>query len=153
MRQEVRAAMAQEAAPSRLTANIYDTPGGESYVVEIPVPGLESEEITLEVDPFSLVVRTEPRSEENEAGRTYIHREHSSEAQSRVFEFPMEIDTDNVQATLSNGMLRIRLPKAAAGRRKVVRIIPETGRSPAGGQAQTGGQAKGSAQAPQSGGR
>jgi HSP20 family molecular chaperone IbpA len=41
---------------------------------------------------------------------------------SRVFEFPTELDTDNVRATLENGMLRIRVPKAAAARRRVIRV-------------------------------
>lgn len=121
MRQEVRATMVPDSAPSRLTANIYETGGGDAYVVEIPVPGLESEEIVIEVDPFTLTVRTEPRQAED-AGRKYIQREQSVGPMSRVFDFPMEIDPDNVQATLERGILRIRVPKAAAGRRKVIRV-------------------------------
>jgi HSP20 family molecular chaperone IbpA len=41
---------------------------------------------------------------------------------SRIFEFPMELDTDNVQATLENGVLKIHLPKAGAARRRVVKV-------------------------------
>jgi HSP20 family molecular chaperone IbpA len=39
-----------------------------------------------------------------------------------VFEFPTDIDTDNVRATLENRMLRIRVPQAVAGRRKVIPV-------------------------------
>ena len=46
----------------------------------------------------------------------------SFEPRSRVFEFPTEIDTDDVRTTLENGLLRIRVPKAVAGRWKVIRV-------------------------------
>jgi HSP20 family molecular chaperone IbpA len=35
---------------------------------------------------------------------------------SPIFEFPWILNTDNVRATLENGILKIRAPKAAAGR-------------------------------------
>ena len=87
-------------ATSRLRANVYETAGGETYVLEIPVPGLTRDEIVIEVEVDSLTVRTEPRQDEAEA----------------------EIDTDNVRASLENGMLKIRVPKAAAPRRRVIRV-------------------------------
>ena len=125
MRQEVRATMAQQPATTALPANIYETAGGDAYVLEVAVPGLESSEIVLEADAYSLVVRTEPRQDEGDTGRKYLLRERPSGPISRVFDFPVEIDTDGIQATLENGILRIRVPKAAAGRRKVIRIAPQ----------------------------
>jgi len=133
MRQEVRATMAPAPAPPRLPANIYETPGGEAYVLEVAVPGLESSEIVIEADVETVVVRTEPRRDDAEAGRKYLQREQASSPMSRVFEFPTEIDTDNIEATLDNGILRIRVPKAAAGRRKVIRVTPGRPASQEGG--------------------
>jgi HSP20 family molecular chaperone IbpA len=43
---------------------------------------------------------------------------------SRVFEFPCEINTDEVEAHLEFGVLKVRAPKAAAGRHKEIRIHP-----------------------------
>lgn len=105
-----------------LKADIYETAGGDAYVLEIPVPGLRADEIVIEVDPHSLIVSTEPRDTEADSGRKYLQREPSTRPMSRVFDFPVEIDTDNVQATLENGILRVRVLKAAAGRRKVIRV-------------------------------
>ena len=113
--------MAPEAT-SRLRANVYETAGGETYVIEIPVPGLTQDEILIEVEVDSLTVRTEPRQDEAEAGRHYFQRDQVTEPMSRIFEFPTEIDTDNVRASLENGMLKIRVPKAAAARRRVIRV-------------------------------
>src|SRR5438874_923832 len=33
--------------PPRLPADVYETAGGEAYVLEIPVPGLSAEDITI----------------------------------------------------------------------------------------------------------
>jgi HSP20 family protein len=113
--------MAPEAT-SRLRANVYETVGGETYVLEIPVPGLTQDEIVIEVEVDTVTVRTEPRQDEAEAGRNYLQREHVTEPMSRIFEFPTEIDTDSVRASLENGMLKIRVPKAAAAPRRVIRV-------------------------------
>jgi len=103
-------------------ANVYETPGGDSYVIEIPVPGVKPDEISIEVTVDTVTVRTEPRQQQDESERTYVQREHSVESMSRVFEFPRELDTDNVRATLENGILRVRVRKAIAARPKVIRV-------------------------------
>ena len=118
------ATMEREAATGQLRANFYENVGGDEYVIEVPVPGLEQSEITIEADAESVVVRTQPRERVEAEGR-YIQREHTLEPMSRVFEFPQEIDTDHIRATLDKGMLRIRVRKAAVGRRRVIRIAPE----------------------------
>jgi HSP20 family protein len=127
-----RYAMAQEARwfprmlpalpPPRLTADISEPPGGEAYVVEIPVPGLKPDEIVIEVASDSVKVSTEPRQSEADSGQRYLQREQTPRPMSRIFEFPMDIDTDNVRVTLENGMLKLYLPKAAVGRRWVIRV-------------------------------
>jgi len=122
MTQELRATMVPALPPARLTADIYETAGGEAYVIEIPVPGLKPDEIVIEVNSSSLTVSTEPQQAEPDSGRRYIQREQPVRPLSRLFEFPVEIDTDNVRTTLENGILKIHVPKAAVGRRKVIRV-------------------------------
>ena len=113
--------MEREAATGQLRANFYENVGGDEYVIEVPIPGLEHSEIVIEADPESVVVRTQPRERAESEGK-YIQHEHAPEPMSRVFEFPQEVDTDNIRATLEKGILRIRVPKAAVGRRRVIRI-------------------------------
>jgi HSP20 family protein len=108
--------------PPRLTADIYETPGGDAYVIEIPIAGRTPDEIVIDATSESLTVSTKPPQVEAERGRRYLQREQPVEPMSRLFEFPVEIDTDNVRATLENGILKIQVPKAAAGRRKVIRV-------------------------------
>ncbi|HEX2451869.1 MAG TPA: Hsp20/alpha crystallin family protein [Gemmatimonadales bacterium] len=90
-------------------------------MIEIPVPGLDPDEVVIEADAYTVVVPTEPRTSD-EAGRKYLQRGRLSVPMSRVFDFPVEIDADNVQATLEKGILKLRVPKAIAARRKVIRV-------------------------------
>ena len=108
--------------PPRLTADIYETVGGEAYVIEIPVAGLKPDEIVIDVTSDNLTVSTRPQEDESASNRRYIQREQPIRPMSRLFEFPEEIDTDHVEATLENGILKVHAPKAATGRHKVIRL-------------------------------
>ena len=48
--------------PARLTADVYETAGGEAYVLEIPVPGLSAEDITIDAnaDRVTVAIRRQP---------------------------------------------------------------------------------------------
>jgi HSP20 family molecular chaperone IbpA len=76
-----------------MTADIYESPGGDAFILEIPVPGLEQEEITVEAEGDSLSVTTRPLPGVELAGRRYIRQEQVLKPMSRVFEFPCEINT------------------------------------------------------------
>ena len=57
-RSPLRATLARPALPPpRLTTDIYETAGGEAYILEIPVPGRTPEDITLEATGSVLTVR------------------------------------------------------------------------------------------------
>jgi HSP20 family protein len=121
MAQQIRATEVQNGR-SELSADVYETAGGEAYVIEAPVPGLKPDEINIEITIDSVTISTESQRSADEDGRKYFQREQPTGRMSRVFEFPMDLDTDNVQATLENGILKIRVPKAGAARRRVVKV-------------------------------
>jgi HSP20 family molecular chaperone IbpA len=96
MTQPARAATAEPAA------NVYDSPGGDDYIVEIPLGDAKADEIGIEATVDTITV--------------------TQRSQSRVFEFPMDLDTDRVRAELKQGVLRIEAPKAVVGKRRVIRV-------------------------------
>jgi HSP20 family protein len=120
MNQEVPVTRLLPAATSPLKADVYETAGGETYVIEIPVPGLKPDEICIEASVDSVTVHARPQQADD--GRKYLQREHSIEPMSRIFEFAMDLDTDNVRAALESGILKIRAPKAVAARPRVIRV-------------------------------
>jgi HSP20 family protein len=108
--------------PDQLSADVYEPAGGEEYVIEVPVAGVRPEEISIEATVGTITVRVEPRQQEDDVGRKYLQREHLVQPMARVFEFPRDIDTDNVHARIENGILRIHARKAIAARRRVIQI-------------------------------
>ena len=115
--------------PPRLTADIYESVDGDAYIVEIPVPGLDATKIDVEATPEMLTVVTRPREQNSRQARRYLVQEHHQEPTSRVFQFPDEIDPDRIAATVQAGMLKIQVPKAAAGRRRVIKLTPPASES------------------------
>jgi HSP20 family protein len=105
-----------------MTADVYETVDGDAYIVEIPVPGLDASEIGVEATPEMITVETRPVDQNGHAQRRYLRHEQDQGPMSRVFEFPSEIDPDHVTATVEAGMLKIHVPKAAAGRRRVIKL-------------------------------
>ena len=110
--------------PPRLTADIYESVDGDAYIVEIPVPGLDATEIDVEATPEMLTVTTRPTERNGAQARRYLLQEQQPGPMSRVFQFPGEIDPDGISATVQAGMLKIQVPKAAASRRRVIKLAP-----------------------------
>jgi|DewCreStandDraft_2_1066082.scaffolds.fasta_scaffold01556_4 HSP20 family protein len=109
--------------PPRITADVYETADGTAYIVEIPAPGLKSDEIKVTVSGDMLTVELQPRAGDTEAGRTYLIQELSRQPMARVFTFPTAIDPHHIQARLEGGMLRITVPKAEGIPSHVVPVV------------------------------
>lgn len=130
MDQFIREAMVPALPPPRLQADVYETVDGDAFVVEIPVPGVKPEEITIEATSDTITVTTQPKAEAEAEPRRYLQREQRLVPMARVIEFPEEIDTDNVTASLEYGILKLRAPKAAVGRRKVIKLTAASPSTP-----------------------
>jgi len=121
--QLLQATTARPALPlPRLSADISETPDGDAYVLEIPVPGVTTDQIVVEATADTVTVSTQPQPSGGEAGRTYLQREQQVVPMSRVFEFPVEIDPDTIKASLEHGILELVVPKAAATRPRVIKL-------------------------------
>jgi HSP20 family protein len=108
--------------PPRLTADVFETPDGTAYAVEVPAPGLSADELIVTATGDMLTVEVQPRPSTNGQGRTYLVQEVPRERTARVFTFPTTIDVDNIEAHLEQGMLRMRIPKAEGARSRVIRV-------------------------------
>ena len=69
-----------------------------------------------------MTVTTNPAQTQPKAGPAYLQREISLWPLSRKLDFPVEIDTDKLEATLENGILQIQVPKGTAGKHKIIRV-------------------------------
>ncbi|MCC6607807.1 MAG: Hsp20/alpha crystallin family protein [Anaerolineae bacterium] len=95
-----------------------------AYLVKATVPGINPDdvEITLEDDVLSLKGEIQ-RDEEVEEAKYHV-RERRFGAFSRRIRFPMAVNGDAVEATYSNGVLSLNIPKAEAVKPKRIVVNP-----------------------------
>ncbi len=95
-----------------------------AYLVKATVPGINPDdvEITLEDDVLSLKGEIQ-RDEEVEEAKYHV-RERRYGAFSRSIRFPMAVNGDAVEATYSNGVLSLNIPKAEAVKPKRIVVNP-----------------------------
>jgi HSP20 family protein len=96
--------------------------GDGEYVVTAELPGCKKEDVTLELEENVLTLRGEKRSEreEKKEQRRYVERTYGSF--SRSFTLPPNAEVERIDASFKDGVLTIRIPKAAAAKSRTVDI-------------------------------
>jgi HSP20 family protein len=94
---------------------------GEAIFLRAELPGMSEKELELTVTGNSLTLKGE-RKVEAPAGYTTHRNERSTFRFARTFELGTKIDPDKVQASLTNGVLTVTLPKAAESQPKQIQV-------------------------------
>lgn len=91
-------------------------------VVEAEIPGVEPKDIEITVSDSTMTIRGEKKSEkvEDKDGRKYTERFFGSF--ERSFAIPRGARESDIEATMKDGVLVIRLPKPAAEQQAARRI-------------------------------
>jgi HSP20 family protein len=108
------------AAPLRAAVDISE--GRKAYTVRAELPGVEPDDLSIEVEGGTLVLRADKRQEREEEDEGYHCIERSYGAVQRVLSLPDDADAENIDARFKNGVLRLRIPKHA-GRASRARSI------------------------------
>lgn len=96
--------------PCRLPAtDVCDE--GTHYVVEAELPGLNKEEVSLEMDKDTLFIKAKKEEKEEVTHEGYVRRERGHLSFYRQIPIPEDADRENVQASLNNGVLQIIIQK------------------------------------------
>ncbi|HEX3050105.1 MAG TPA: Hsp20/alpha crystallin family protein [Aggregatilineaceae bacterium] len=85
----------------------------DAIVIRADVPGLNPEELDITMEGDTLAIRGEIQREEN-SGRKYVLLERPTGKFERTLNINTPIDHAKVEATFSNGVLTLTLPKAEA---------------------------------------
>lgn len=95
--------------------------GDEEVRIDVEVPGMKPEDLSVTVSGESVIVRGEKKSEKPEGAG--IHRaERSYGSFRRVVSLPAEVDKEHVDATFKNGVLSIVLPKTGTAQKIPIRV-------------------------------
>lgn len=99
-------------------ADIEET--DDAYVVELDLPGIKAEDVNLEVRDNELRISGEIKEKE----RVGVLRRQTRQVGKfdYVVALPGEIDPDKVEASLSDGVLTVRLGKAAVSQPRRIEI-------------------------------
>lgn len=99
--------------------NVWET---ESDVwAEAELPGVSQNELEINVVGNELSLRGERKTPPTD-GLTYHRQERSVGTFRRVLQLPVEIDSDKVEASLKDGVLAIRMPKAERAKPRKVQV-------------------------------
>lgn len=98
--------------PQSIPANVFES--GESLMVLAPMPGLQDEDVDITVQGASLTVEGKERADlKPESGKRYLRHEWRYGPYRRVIDLPYAVDAESATAALGNGVLAVRLQKAA----------------------------------------
>jgi HSP20 family protein len=118
----------QETSGSRPTGQTEWAPAVDiretehELILAVELPGVMPEDVEVTVQDLVLVIRGErAEEEEGEAGRYHL-MERNVGAFMRHFHLPQGVDTDKIEASFEQGVLRVHIPKAALPKPKKIRI-------------------------------
>lgn len=86
----------------------------KDYVVEAELPGVNKEDINIDLEDNQLTIGVQKNEEVNDEKENYICRERRSSSFSRSF-YVDNVKNENVNAKFENGVLTIVLPKKDTG--------------------------------------
>ena len=101
-------------------ANVAETEKGVEVTLE--VPGMKPEEIKLEVRDQALIVAGEKQEEKEEKGKTFHRIERRTGMFRRIIPLPVAVDETKAEAAITEGVLKITLPKTMAAVPKTIPI-------------------------------
>lgn len=90
--------------------------------ISAEMPGLERKDIDISVDGNTLTIRGEKKIEDRKEGENMQVGERSYGVFLRVLELPPGIDPSGIQATMSNGVLTITIPKPSRNEPKKIEV-------------------------------
>jgi HSP20 family protein len=98
--------------------NIHET--AEGFQLEVSVPGINKEDIKVNVEKGLLTISYDKKEENKSEGNKTIRREFSSRSFKRSFTVADEINAEAIEAKYENGILKLNLPK-----KEQVKVTPK----------------------------
>ncbi len=95
---------------------------GKSYIIAMEIPGVSSEDINIELDRNTLIIRGEKRQDNEEKNKNYYRMERSYGAFQRTLSLPRDADQSKVNARFKKGVLTITLPRVKTDNKKTRQI-------------------------------
>jgi HSP20 family protein len=107
-------------AEGQLTIDVYQTE--ESIVIKSTIAGVKPEDLDVSINNDMVTIKGERKTEEQVSPENYYYQECYWGFFSRSVVLPVDIIADKAEASLKNGILTIRLPKADTTKIKRIQV-------------------------------
>src|SRR5574341_1438439 len=94
----------------------------KEIIATAEMPGLEKEDIKINLAEDRLEISAETKKEEEKKEKGYVYRERRSGSYYRAISLPSPVDPDEAKASYKNGVLEIKMPKTEIKKKKPVEI-------------------------------
>lgn len=92
----------------------------QGYQLQLDLPGVKKEDIQIQVEDGTLVVKAERKLHSNLEEYHRVERPYGNFARS--FELPDAVDPAGIEAKLSDGVLSLMLPRRAEARPRQIAV-------------------------------
>lgn len=96
---------------SNFTPTVNTREGEFAYHIEVDLPGVKKEDISVKIDHNILTLKGERKSKKEVKKEDYYKMENSFGSFTRSFTLPNNVDAENIHAENKDGVLEITLPK------------------------------------------
>lgn len=107
-------------AEGQLTIDVYQTEN--EIVIKSTIAGVKPEDLDVSINADMVTIKGERKNEEAVSGENYYYQECYWGVFSRSVVLPVDIISDKAEASLKNGILTIRLPKADITKIKKIQV-------------------------------
>ena len=102
--------------------NVYDS--AEEVLVQCEVPGIDRKDLDATITGETLTIKGTKRALPDEEKLSFIRRERGAGEFTRTIVLPDAVEAEKIEASLHDGIMTIRLPKAAAAQPRQIEIKP-----------------------------
>ena len=107
-------------AEGQLTIDVYQTE--TEIVIKSTIAGVKPEDLDVSISNDMITIKGDRKNEEIVEDNSYYYRECYWGSFSRSVVLPMDVLPEKIDATLKNGILTIRLPKADITKTKKIQV-------------------------------
>lgn len=104
----------------QLTIDMYQTK--DNVIIKSTIAGVKPEDIDVTIANDMVTIRGERKRDFDASSEDYFYQECYWGSFSRSVVLPVDVDIENVEADLRDGILTVILPKAAKAKAKKIKV-------------------------------
>lgn len=95
----------------------------KDYTLDFVLPGYKKDDIKIEVNDGILTINAENKAEKEDKGKNYLRKEYVATSFSRSFSLPDDANSDEINAEMIDGILKLSVKKMEEERESKVKSI------------------------------